>query len=66
MNHAIKDVIESKYNVKTFQERGYDEEVPIIGFAVEDLETVIKSVVLACAERVTNDRERRDILSLAS
>ena len=66
MNHAIKDVIESKYTVKTFQERGYDEEVPIIGFAVEDLETVIKSVVLAYAERVTDDRERRDILSLAN
>ena len=66
MNHAIKDVIESKYTVKTFQERGYDEEVPIIGFAVEDLETVIKSVVHACAERVTNDAERKDILALAS
>lgn len=66
MNHAIKDVIEAKYTVKTFQERGYDEEVPIIGFAVDDLETVIKSVVLACAERVTNQAERQDILKLAS
>jgi hypothetical protein len=66
MNHAIKDVIECKYTVKTFQERGYDEEVPIIGFAVEDLETVIKSVVLACADKVSDEEERRDILSLAS
>jgi hypothetical protein len=66
MNHAIKDVIECKYTLKTFQERGYDEEVPIIGFAVEDLETVIKSVVHACAERVTNESERKDILSLAA
>jgi len=56
MNHAIKDVIETKYTVKTFQERGYDEEVPIIGFAVEDLETVIKSVVHAC--RACNQRQR--------
>jgi hypothetical protein len=64
MNHAIKDVIESKYTVKTFQERGYDEEVPIIGFAVEDLETVIKSVVLACADRVNNSEDRKAVLSL--
>jgi hypothetical protein len=64
MNHAIKDVIESKYTVKTFQERGYDEEVPIIGFAVEDLETVIKTVVQACADRINNPKDREAVLQL--
>ena len=54
MNHMIKDFIDQKYTVKTFQERGYDEEVPIIGFAQDDLETVIKTVVQACADRVRN------------
>jgi len=64
MNHLIKDVIDQKYTVKTFQERGYDEEVPIIGFVQEDLETVIKTVVQACADRITNSDDRIAVLQL--
>lgn len=64
MNHQIKDFIDQKYTVKTFQERGYDEEVPIIGFAQDDLETVIKTVVQTCADKVSNPIERDDILAL--
>ena len=66
MNHLIKDFIDQKYTVKTYQERGYDEEVPIIGFCPDDLETVIKTVVRVCADRVSNVEERKQILSLAS
>jgi len=68
MNHMIKDFIDQKYTVKTFQERGYDEEVPIIGFAQDDLETVIKTVVQAvvqaCADRVKNSDDRMAVLQL--
>jgi len=64
MNHLIKDVIDQKYTVKTFQERGYDEEVPIIGFAQDDLEAVIKTVVQACADRVRNSDDRMAVLQL--
>ena len=64
MNHLIKDFIDQKYTVKTFQERGYDEEVPIIGFCPDDLETVIKTVVQACADRVNNFEDRKAVLSL--
>ena len=64
MNHMIKDFIDQKYTVKTFQERGYDEEVPIIGFCPDDLETVIKTVVQACADRVNNSEDRKAVLSL--
>lgn len=64
MNHMIKDVIEQKYTTKSFQERGYDEEVPIIGFCQEDLETVIKTVVQACADRVRSSDDREAVLQL--
>jgi hypothetical protein len=64
MNHMIKDVIDQKYTVKSFQERGYDEEVPIIGFCPEDLETVIKTVVQACADRVKSSDDRESVLQL--
>ena len=56
MNHLIKDFIDQKYTVKTYQERGYDDEVPIIGFCPDDLETVIKTVVQACADRVNSPK----------
>ena len=64
MNHIIKDVIDQKYTVKSFQERGYDEEVPIIGFCPEDLETVIKTVVQACADQVKSSDDRESVLQL--
>ena len=64
MNHLIKDFIDQKYTVKTYQERGYDEEVPIIGFCPDDLETVIKTVVQACADRVNSPKDREAVLQL--
>lgn len=64
MNHQIKDFIDQKYTTKSYQERGYDEEVPIIGFCQEDLETVIKTVVQACADRVNSPKDREAVLQL--
>lgn len=64
MNYMIKNVIESKYTTKSFEERGYDDEVQILGFCKEDLEAVIKTVVLTCADKVANPVDRKAILSL--
>jgi len=53
----LKDVIETKYTVKTFQERGYDEQSRLFGFAVEDLKRSLKAWFML-VQSECNQRQR--------
>ena len=66
MDNQIKDIIDIKYTQKTYMERGYDEEVPLISFAPEDLASVIKGIVHVCADMVDDPLNRAEILKLVN
>jgi len=63
MQNQIKDIIETKYTEKTFKEVGYDEEIPLISFATEDLASVIKAVLQVAADMCSSEVDRLRILN---
>jgi len=63
MQNQIKDIIETKYTEKTFKEVGYDEEIPLISFATEDLASVIKAVLQVAADMCSSEIDRLRILN---
>jgi hypothetical protein len=63
MQNQIKDIIETKYTEKTFKEVGYDEEIPLISFAPEDLASVIKAVLQVAADMCSSEIDRLRILN---
>jgi nitrogen-specific signal transduction histidine kinase len=65
MDNRIKDIVETKYTVKSYMERGYDEEIPLISFAPEDLASVIKGVIHVCAEMVSTADDEQKLLKFA-
>lgn len=65
MDSRIKDIVETKYTAKTYLERGYDEEVPLISFAPEDLASVIKGIIHVCAGMVSTPDDEQKLLKFA-
>lgn len=65
MDSRIKDIVETKYTAKTYLERGYDEEVPLISFAPEDLASVIKGIIHVCAGMVSTPEDEQKLLKFA-
>lgn len=65
MQNLIKDIIETKYTEKTYKEVGYDEEIPLISFAPEDLASVIKGVLHVAADMCSSELDRLRILNFA-
>lgn len=65
MDSRVKDIIETKYTSKSYMERGYDEEIPLISFAPEDLASVIKGVIHVCAGMVSTADDEEKLLKFA-
>ena len=65
MDHQIKQIVEESYTYKSFEERGYDEEVPMLSFSMEDLSSVLKGVVHVCADMCDDLKDRKKLIAFA-
>ena len=62
MNLLMKEAVEG-YTVKTIQEIGYDDEVEIVGFSMEDLQKYTQKIIEICADMVKDPNDRQLILN---
>lgn len=64
MKQLLQEIVKHRYTATETIPFNVDEERTLISFDREDLESLIKTIVSFCADKVSNPQEREDILKI--
>ena len=64
MKPLLQEIVNQRYTATETIPFNVDEERTLISFDKEDLESLIKTIVSFCADKVSDPQEREDILKI--